>query len=306
MSAVGFAYGSQLSPARGPVSLGTYQGRARSLYSPAAPGCGRLGRPLLSGSSVRACWQADGSRLPFLPFLPGHVPGMHACLRDMLLFLCVRFAPVVAAHCIARSSAAPSAPLFLLSRPPPLLAPLVPFSALGASVTSQCLGLLLALGSLAACRQGVLRGWVVPLSPSALSVGVGVADLSSRVSVLSRCSDSDRARLRAPACLAACSVLQRRSRSSRSGGAAAPSRSCGAAALSYLGGAAALLYSGGAAALMCERRSRSALLCCRMRLSSTSMKWGKLPRDTGHVKAGGDTCASHQAKRFKRILRYKK
>jgi hypothetical protein len=181
--------------------------------------------------SVRARWQADGSRLPLRPHLPGHVPDMHACLRDVLLFLCVRFAPVVAAHCTARSSAAPSAPLFLLSRPPPLLAPLVPFSALGASVTSQCLGLLLALGSLAACRQGVLWGWVVPLSPSALSVGVGVADLSSRVSALSRCSCSDRARLRAHACLAACTVLQRRSRSPRSGGVAAPSRSCGAAAL---------------------------------------------------------------------------
>ena len=74
-------------------------------------------------------------------------------------------------------------------------------------------------------------GWVVPLSPSALSVGVGVADLSSRVSALSRCSCSDRARLRAHACLAACTVLQRRSRSPRSGGVAAPSRSCGAAAL---------------------------------------------------------------------------
>ena len=65
--------------------------------------------------SVRARWQADGSRLPLRPHLPGHVPDMHACLRDVLLFLCVRFAPVVAAHCTARSSAAPSAPLFLLS-----------------------------------------------------------------------------------------------------------------------------------------------------------------------------------------------
>ena len=64
--------------------------------------------------SVRARWQADGSRLPLRPHLPGHVPDMHACLRDVLLFLCVRFAPVVAAHCTARSSAAPSAPLFLL------------------------------------------------------------------------------------------------------------------------------------------------------------------------------------------------
>ena len=80
-----------------------------------------------------------------------------------------------------------------------------------------------------------------------------------------------------------------------SGAAALPARAAqphprapAAQPLSYLGGAAAPLYSGGAAALMCERRSRSALLCCRMRLSSTSMKWGKLPRDTGHVKAGGE------------------
>ena len=160
MSAVGFAYGSQLSPARGPVSRGTYQGRASSLYSPAAAGCGRLGRSLLSWASVRARF--------YHICLSSFTTYMHVFVT-CCCFLCERFAPVVAAHCTARSSAAPSAPLFLLSRPPPLLAPLVPslLSVLPSppSVWGCCLPWVL---SLPAGREFFGVGWCLFHLPHSL------------------------------------------------------------------------------------------------------------------------------------------
>ena len=270
MSAVGFAYGSQLSPARGPVSRGTYQGRASSLYSPAAAGCGRLGRSLLSWASVRARF--------YHICLSSFTTYMHVFVT-CCCFLCERFAPVVAAHCTARSSAAPSAPLFLLSRPPPLLAPLVPslLSVLPSppSVWGCCLPWVL---SLPAGREFFGVGWCLFHLPHALWELAWL--ISALVSPLP-CPACPRAAARGSKSLAslvrhvsgpwpgtvspfaACSVLQR-----------PHLRAPAAQPLSYLDGTAAPLYSGGAAARMCEWRSRSALLYFRTRLSSTSTKWG--------------------------------